>query len=239
MIPSGVELPAEVGEEAEPPEVLYAGRLSRGEGRARARRRPRRASTSSSPVTGRSGTAFRRRVGFVPHDELAAALRARGRRRLPVAPRGLRRRVPRGDGARPAGRRRRGRRPAGSRRRRRDRARRAAARSCGAAGGPRAAARRPRACAARLGAAGRERARSASPGSAVTDATLAAYAEARDNGAVKRALITGIGGQDGSYLAELLLERGYEVVGLVRPGRRATRTSSRSATGSSCSRPTC
>jgi GDPmannose 4,6-dehydratase len=35
---------------------------------------------------------------------------------------------------------------------------------------------------------------------------------------VKRALITGIGGQDGSYLAELLLERGYEVAGLVRPG---------------------
>jgi GDPmannose 4,6-dehydratase len=34
---------------------------------------------------------------------------------------------------------------------------------------------------------------------------------------VKRALITGIGGQDGSYLAELLLEEGYEVVGLVRP----------------------
>jgi len=35
---------------------------------------------------------------------------------------------------------------------------------------------------------------------------------------VKRALITGIGGQDGSYLAELLLEQGYHVVGLVRPG---------------------
>jgi GDPmannose 4,6-dehydratase len=34
---------------------------------------------------------------------------------------------------------------------------------------------------------------------------------------VKRALITGIGGQDGSYLAELLLERGYTVAGLVRP----------------------
>jgi GDPmannose 4,6-dehydratase len=32
----------------------------------------------------------------------------------------------------------------------------------------------------------------------------------------KRALITGITGQDGSYLAELLLERGYEVHGLVR-----------------------
>ncbi len=35
---------------------------------------------------------------------------------------------------------------------------------------------------------------------------------------MKRALITGIGGQDGSYLAELLLEEGYHVVGLVRPG---------------------
>jgi GDPmannose 4,6-dehydratase len=32
-----------------------------------------------------------------------------------------------------------------------------------------------------------------------------------------RALVTGIAGQDGSYLAELLLERGYEVYGLVRP----------------------
>ena len=32
----------------------------------------------------------------------------------------------------------------------------------------------------------------------------------------KRALITGIAGQDGSYLAELLLEEGYEVFGVVR-----------------------
>lgn len=32
----------------------------------------------------------------------------------------------------------------------------------------------------------------------------------------KRALITGISGQDGSYLAELLLEQGYQVVGMVR-----------------------
>jgi GDPmannose 4,6-dehydratase len=32
----------------------------------------------------------------------------------------------------------------------------------------------------------------------------------------RRALITGIGGQDGSYLAELLLEQDYEVYGLVR-----------------------
>ena len=28
---------------------------------------------------------------------------------------------------------------------------------------------------------------------------------------MKRALITGVTGQDGSYLAELLLEKGYEV----------------------------
>src|SRR6476619_4186305 len=45
----------------------------------------------------------------------------------------------------------------------------------------------------------------------------------------KRALITGITGQDGSYLAELLLDRGYEVHGIVRrvaledPERRFTR----------------
>jgi GDPmannose 4,6-dehydratase len=35
------------------------------------------------------------------------------------------------------------------------------------------------------------------------------------------ALITGISGQDGSFLAELLLDRDYEVVGAVRPGRSA------------------
>ena len=33
---------------------------------------------------------------------------------------------------------------------------------------------------------------------------------------MKRAFITGITGQDGSYLAELLLEKGYEVHGLIR-----------------------
>ena len=33
---------------------------------------------------------------------------------------------------------------------------------------------------------------------------------------MKRALITGITGQDGSYLAEHLLELGYEVHGIVR-----------------------
>jgi len=33
---------------------------------------------------------------------------------------------------------------------------------------------------------------------------------------MKKALITGINGQDGSYLAELLLEKGYEVWGTVK-----------------------
>src|SRR5512145_995056 len=32
----------------------------------------------------------------------------------------------------------------------------------------------------------------------------------------KRALVTGITGQDGSYLAEFLLEQGYEVIGMIR-----------------------
>ena len=31
-----------------------------------------------------------------------------------------------------------------------------------------------------------------------------------------KALVTGITGQDGSYLAEVLLEQGYEVIGMVR-----------------------
>ena len=43
----------------------------------------------------------------------------------------------------------------------------------------------------------------------------------------KTALITGITGQDGSYLAELLLEKGYEVYGLFRRG--STNTAERIA----------
>jgi GDPmannose 4,6-dehydratase len=39
----------------------------------------------------------------------------------------------------------------------------------------------------------------------------------------KKALITGIAGQDGSYLAELLLEKGYEVIGMI-PRRSAPET---------------
>jgi len=41
---------------------------------------------------------------------------------------------------------------------------------------------------------------------------------------IKRALITGITGQDGSYLAELLIEKGYEVHGMVRRSSQFNRT---------------
>lgn len=33
---------------------------------------------------------------------------------------------------------------------------------------------------------------------------------------MKRALVTGVTGQDGAYLSQLLLEQGYEVYGLLR-----------------------
>ena len=63
---------------------------------------------------------------------------------------------------------------------------------------------------------------------------------------VKTALITGITGQDGSYLAELLLAKGYEVHGLIRrssPSRRAASTTSTTtrtspAPGSTSTTPT-
>jgi GDPmannose 4,6-dehydratase len=41
---------------------------------------------------------------------------------------------------------------------------------------------------------------------------------------MKRALVTGITGQDGSYLAEILLGKGYEVFGLVRRSSTITRS---------------
>jgi GDPmannose 4,6-dehydratase len=41
---------------------------------------------------------------------------------------------------------------------------------------------------------------------------------------VRRALISGITGQDGSYLAELLLSKGYEVHGIVRPSTQPRQT---------------
>jgi GDPmannose 4,6-dehydratase len=43
-----------------------------------------------------------------------------------------------------------------------------------------------------------------------------AAADTNGSATVKRALITGITGQDGAYLAELLLGKGYEVHGIKR-----------------------
>src|SRR4051794_19335661 len=43
-----------------------------------------------------------------------------------------------------------------------------------------------------------------------------AYGGGRLAARMPRALITGIAGQDGSYLAEFLLSKGYEVCGIVR-----------------------
>lgn len=45
--------------------------------------------------------------------------------------------------------------------------------------------------------------------------------------ATPRALITGIVGRDGSYLAELLLSKGYEVHGLIRRSSTFSSTSRR------------
>ena len=82
-IPSGVELPPTVGEEAEPPEVLYAGRLSPEKGVLELVE----AARGLSLVVAGDGP-LRDRVpgaqGFVPHEELAAAVRARRGRRVPV-----------------------------------------------------------------------------------------------------------------------------------------------------------
>ena len=54
------------------------------------------------------------------------------------------------------------------------------------------------------------------------------------------ALITGITGQDGSYLAEFLLDKGYRVVGMTRRSSTAAASASRTSPGaSSSSRATC
>ncbi len=50
----------------------------------------------------------------------------------------------------------------------------------------------------------------------------------------KRALVTGVTGQDGSFLAELLLKKGYEVYGIRRRSSVDTKeriASSRRSTG--------
>src|SRR4051812_28289313 len=69
VIPSGVELPAEVGEEASPPEVLYAGRLSPEKGildLVEAARGLALVVAGDGPLRDRVPGAR----GFVPHDEL-------------------------------------------------------------------------------------------------------------------------------------------------------------------------
>jgi glycosyltransferase involved in cell wall biosynthesis len=69
VIPSGVDLPAEVGPEAEPPEVLYAGRLSAEKGVLELVEAAR-----GLPLVVAGDGPLRFRVpgarGFVPHDEL-------------------------------------------------------------------------------------------------------------------------------------------------------------------------
>ncbi len=47
----------------------------------------------------------------------------------------------------------------------------------------------------------------------------------------RRALITGITGQDGQHLSELLHSKGYEIYGLIRGQRNARAVASRSSTG--------
>lgn len=69
VIPSGVDLPPEVGEEASPPEVLYAGRLSPEKGvedLVEATRGLNLVVAGDCPLRSRVPQAR----GFVPHDEL-------------------------------------------------------------------------------------------------------------------------------------------------------------------------
>jgi glycosyltransferase involved in cell wall biosynthesis len=69
VIPSGVEIPPEVGEEAEPPEVLYAGRLSAEKGvleLVEAARGLKLVVAGDGPLRAQVPGAR----GFVPHDEL-------------------------------------------------------------------------------------------------------------------------------------------------------------------------
>ena len=69
VIPSGVDLPAAVGEEADPPEVLYAGRLSPEKGvleLVEATRGLLLVTAGDGPLRSRVPGAR----GFVPHDEL-------------------------------------------------------------------------------------------------------------------------------------------------------------------------
>ena len=82
VIPSGVDVPADVGEEDEPPFVLYAGRLSPEKGvleLVEAARGLPLVVAGDGPLRDRVPGA----LGFVPHDELRPPLRPRRGRRVP------------------------------------------------------------------------------------------------------------------------------------------------------------
>jgi glycosyltransferase involved in cell wall biosynthesis len=69
VIPSGVDLPSEIGEEASPPEVLYAGRLSPEKGveeLVEAARGMNLVVAGDGPLRSQVPNA----LGFVPHDQL-------------------------------------------------------------------------------------------------------------------------------------------------------------------------
>jgi glycosyltransferase involved in cell wall biosynthesis len=69
VIPTGVDLPVDVGDEASPPEVLYAGRLSAEKGieeLLEATRGMNLVVAGDGPLRGQVSGA----LGFVPHDEL-------------------------------------------------------------------------------------------------------------------------------------------------------------------------
>lgn len=82
VIPNGVELPAEVGEEAVPPEVLFAGRLSREKGVLELVEATR-GMTLVVAGDGPLGEQVPQATGFVPPDELS---RLYGRAAVVVCP---------------------------------------------------------------------------------------------------------------------------------------------------------
>ena len=71
VVPNGVELPASVGEEAEPPEILFAGRLSREKGileLVEAARGHKLVVAGDGPLRARVPET----LGWLPPDELAS-----------------------------------------------------------------------------------------------------------------------------------------------------------------------